>query len=454
LTIGLGAILGVAWAIVLGDWLANAAPLGVVLGFLFGGLAMLLVAACYAELATALPRAGGDVIYAYELFGPTPAFFVGWFLVLMASTMTSFEAISLAWFADAVFPGYQGKIAYSAFGHKIYAGALALGTTVIVTIGAINYFGARSSSRLQDVFTALKALAVVSFVVAAGFSGMPANLTPLAQPLKAHSMWIGALWIAAAAPVWYGGFQVVPQAVEERDTRTSLRAIGWMTLLTVAVGIGFYWLVVLAAAFVSPWRSLVTETLPAVAAIRTAFAGGLGSTLVLGAIVLGILATWNSCFIWATRLLLAMGRMHLAPPLFARTNRHGGPSFATYFVTVIGLLGVALGRGGVLPIINMATIALAGSYVLSCWATLRLRRVRPDLVRPFQVRGGKTMLRLAIGLSLMMALVSLIEPKIRGGGIPLEWILLLAWAIAGTVLWRAARKQFAYRKPIASETST
>lgn len=454
LTIGLGAMLGVAWAIVLGDWLASAAPLGAVIGFIVGGLAMLLVAACYAELATALPRTGGDVIYAFELFGPAPAFFVGWFLVLMATAMTSFEAISLAWFADTVLPGYQGRVAYSVFGHEIRIGALALGAGVIVTIGAINYLGARSSSRLQDLFTVLKALAIVSFVVTASVVGTSVNLTPLTQPIKAHSMWVGALWIAATAPVWYGGFQVVPQAVEERDSRTSLRAVGWMTLLPVAVGIMFYSSVVLGAALVLPWKTLVMEPLPAVAAIRAAFNNGTGSSLVLSAIVLGILATWNSCFIWATRLLVAMGRMRLAPALFARTNRYGGPNFATYFVTTIGLLGVLLGRGGVLPIINMATIALAGSYVLSCWATLRLRRTRPNLVRPIRVCGGATMLRAAIAVSVVMALVSLIEPVTRGDGIPLEWLLLVTWAVAGACLWQTARKQFAHGKFIERETST
>lgn len=443
LTIGLGAILGVGWAIVLGDWLAAAAPLGVVIGFLCGGLAMLLIAACYAELATALPRTGGDVVYALELFGPMPAFFVGWFLVLMATTMTSFEAISLSWFADTVFPGRQGRVAYSVFGHDIRVGALALGAAVIMAIGAINYFGARSSSRLQDVFTVLKALAVVCFVVVASTAGAARNLSPIAHPLQPHSMWLGVLWIAATAPVWYGGFQIVPQAVEERDDRTSLRAIGWMTLLPVAAGMVFYWSVVLAAAFVLPWRSLALQPLPAVAAIRAAFREGVGSTLVLGAIALGILATWNSCFIWATRLLVAMGRMGIAPAIFAATNRSGGPTVATYFVTAVGLLGVALGRGGILPIINMATIALAGSYVLSCCATLRLRRTRSDLARPFRVPGGEGTLRLAIGLSVVMALVSLVEPATRGDTLPLEWVLLLAWAIAGAGLWRAVRRGLA-----------
>jgi APA family basic amino acid/polyamine antiporter len=441
LTIGLGAMMGVGWAIVLGDWLAGAAPLGVLLGLGSGGLIMLLVAACYAELGTALPRAGGDVVYAFELFGPAPAFVVGWFLVLMAAGMTSFEATSLAWFADVVLPGLQGEVLYRAFGHGIRGGALALGWTLVVVVGLTNYFGARSSSRLQDVFTGLKACAVVAFVAAAAREGSLANLVPLTEPRTAHSMWLGALWIAATAPVWYGGFQVIPQAVEERNTRTSLRRIGQITLATVAGGIVFYWLVVGAAAVAVPWRSLLDAPLPAAAAVRAAFSGGIGSTLVLGAIVLGILATWNACFIWASRLLLAMGRMQLAPAFFARTNRFGAPGPATIVVTGVGLVGVTLGRGGVLPIINMATIALAVSYVVSCWATLRLRQTQPELARPFRVAGGLPALRLAIGVSVAMAAVSVVEPLLRSRGMPLEWTLLLVWAAIGAAIWQINQRQ-------------
>jgi len=440
-TIGFGAILGVAWAIVLGDWLAAAAPLGALIGFVCGGLAMLLIAACYAELATVLPRTGGDIVYAFELFGSVPAFFVGWFLVLMGVAMTSFEAISLAWLADAIFPGHQGYVVYSMFGQDIRIGALVLGAAVTLIIGAANYLGSHSSSRLQDLFTCVKASAVIAFVIAAWTAGTAHNLLPLTQPTSGRPLWVGALWIAATGPVWYGGFQIVPQGVEERRAGTSLRMIGWMTLLSVAAGIVFYCSVILAAAFVFPWKSLVTQPLPATAAIRAAFHDGAGSSLVLGAIVLGILATWNACFIWSTRVLVAMGRMQLAPPIFAATNRYGGPKFATYFVILIGLIGVSLGRGAIEPIVSMAAIALAGSYFLSCWTTLKLRHLRPDADRPFRVPGGTMTLRLIIGLSAAMALVSLIEPAARGRRIPLEWILLLIWAAAGAVVWHVARKR-------------
>jgi amino acid transporter len=431
--------MGVAWAIVLGNWLSAAAPAGVVAGFVAGGLLMLLVAACYAELSTTLPQAGGDVVYALELFGPWPAFCVGWFLVLMAISITSFEAISLAWFVSTIAPGYEGKAAYRLFGHDVNSNALLIGLTLIAAITFVNYRGAASSSRLQDVFTALKALAAVAFIWAALAHGQAANLLPAGTPVLDQPAWLGALWIAATAPVWFGGFQVVPQAIEERGPRTSLRSVAHMTVLSVGIGIVFYCAIVLASAYIMPWRSLVAEPLPAVSAIRAAFLGGLGGSLVLAAIALGILATWNACFLWATHLLFAMGRLRLAPAWLASTNAHGAPGRASLFVGAVGLAGVFLGRGGLVPIINMATISLALSYAVCCSAALRLRQRDPGRPRPYRVIGGVITLRLAVAVSAVMALFALIEPLTRSHGWPLEWTLMLAWAGAGALAWRMTR---------------
>jgi amino acid transporter len=155
---------------------------------------------------------------------------------------------------------------------------------------------------------------------------------------------------------------------------------------------------------------------------------------------LGILATWNACFLWATRLLFAMGRMKLAPAWFARTNAQGAPDRATVFVGAIGLAGIFLGRGGLIAIINMASISLALSYAVCCSATLRLRQRDPARPRPFELPGGLLMVRSAVVVSSVMGIIALLEPLSRSKGWPLEWTLLLAWAGVGTLTWLLARR--------------
>src|SRR5580704_8754785 len=69
-----GAIVGVGWVVILGDWLNQAGPVGSILAFLVGGLVVLLVGLCYAEMIGRLPVSGGEIVYTYEIFGVPTCF--------------------------------------------------------------------------------------------------------------------------------------------------------------------------------------------------------------------------------------------------------------------------------------------------------------------------------------------------------------------------------------------
>ena len=434
LSIGIGAIMGVGWAVVLGDWLTAAGPAGAVIGFLIGGLALLPVAACYAELATTLPLAGGEVVYMGEIFGAHAAFMVGWFLVLMAVAITGFEAISLAWFLDQLFPGHQGAVLYHVLGSEIHAGALVIGFIGVTAIALANFCGAHVSGRFQEIFTYLKTAAIALFVIAALTHG---TLSHVGSPWPAagvgHTIG-GVLWIAVTTPLWLAGFQVVPQAIEERGSTTSLVTVGRLTVWAVILGIIFYCLVVTAATFAAPWPSIVKAPLPAAFAIQAALPNPVVARAVLLAVVLGILATWNSAFLWATRLLLALGRARLIPQAFAATGRFRSPTLAIVCVAILGLAGVCMGRGALLPIIGMASMSLAVSYTFTCAAALKMRRTQPQLGRPFRVPGGTATMIAALCVTLLMSLYGLLEPWLHSRGIPIEWVLLISWALIGAVL--------------------
>ncbi|HEX4935103.1 MAG TPA: hypothetical protein VFV33_18085, partial [Gemmatimonadaceae bacterium] len=53
-----GAVVGVGWAVVLGDWLRQAGPLGTMLGLTAGGLVIICIGLCYGELAPLIPSSG------------------------------------------------------------------------------------------------------------------------------------------------------------------------------------------------------------------------------------------------------------------------------------------------------------------------------------------------------------------------------------------------------------
>ena len=369
------------------------------------------------------------------------ALMVGWFLVLMAIAITGFEAISLAWFLDRLFPGRQGPVAYRVLGADIRVGGLLIGVVGVITIAAANYWGVRVSGRLQEIFTYAKAVAVVLFVAAAAIGGHASPTAPLWPQGSGIDRGLGVGWIAATAPLWLAGFQVVPQVIEERSLSIPLSTVGRFTVLSVILGVIFYAAVVLASTRAVAWPRLLHAPLPAMLAVETAIPRPSIARAVLLAVILGILATWNSAFLWATRLLLALGRARLLPAAFAQIGHHQSPTVSVLIVGALGLFAVFVGRAALLPIVGMASMSLAMSYALTCAAALRQRRLQPDRPRPFRVAGGKLTMRIALVASSLMAVYGLLEPWLRARTLPAEWILLAAWWLAGVALLYHTRRR-------------
>jgi amino acid transporter len=90
-----GAMIGVGWVTAMGPWLRTAGPLGASIAFALGGVLMLFIGFCYAEVTAMLPVSGGEVAYAYKAYGNKHSFLVGWFLSFGYLSVSAFEAISV-----------------------------------------------------------------------------------------------------------------------------------------------------------------------------------------------------------------------------------------------------------------------------------------------------------------------------------------------------------------------
>ena len=108
-------------------------------------------------------------------------------------------------------------------------------------------------------------------------------------------------------------------------------------------------------------------------------------------------------------------------------------------VTVVteGLV-VLVGRGAVIPIVNTATICISFSLVVSLVVLLRLRKMDPAPPAFVAPGGLPAMVVALIGMSAM-AVIAAVDPILRAKALPVEWLILLAWAAIGWLfLWRAS----------------
>jgi amino acid transporter len=214
-----------------------------------------------------------------------------------------------------------------------------------------------------------------------------------------------------------------------------------MVVLSILMATAFYVLVILAASMTMPWQRLLSLELPAAAAFEAAFDSSFLGDVVLTAAFLGLVTTWHPVFISASRVLFSLSRSRIIHPAFGRVHhRHGSPANAVVFIAMVGVVGVFLGRSAILPIVGISAACLAFAFFLTCVGVFRLRRTRPELVRPYRVPGGVPTALLATVVALFVLVLALYQPFVEAGRrIPTEWVVLVVWGILGVFLWVLAR---------------
>ena len=121
-TLAFGTIVGAGWVVGIGQWLDSAGPVGTTVAFALGGVMMVFIGLCYGEIAAAIPVSGGELAYAYGIFGLRAGFAMGWFLALAFVVTTVFEALTAMWLISSLLPGSLGPVIYHVFGEPIRTG--------------------------------------------------------------------------------------------------------------------------------------------------------------------------------------------------------------------------------------------------------------------------------------------------------------------------------------------
>ena len=432
LALAFGAMIGWSWVVLSGTWISSAGTLGAIVAFLIGGAAILLIGLTYAELASALPFAGGEHVYSKRALGSGASFICTWGIILGYVSVVTFEAVALPTVLDSLIPGLDKVFLWQIAGWDVYLSWVLVGVAGSVAMTVLNVIGVRMVALVQSVVVLAILLVGVLFVSGAVFIGDISNMQPLFKDGVS-----GITLVLVMVPFMFVGFDTIPQAAEEIDL--PFKDIGAVLMISVAMAILWYGFIVLGVGLVLDEASINSSEV-VTAAANTIIYGEAGGTVLLIAGLAGIITSWNAFILGGSRAIYAMAHGGLLPEFLGEIHpKYHTPKNAILLIGALSIIGPFFGRPALVWVVDAGGLGIVIAYGMVAWSFLVLRKREPELERPYKVRYGKfvgiSALVLSIGLGLLYlpgSPAALIWPQ--------EWGIVLAWAILGGILYSFARK--------------
>lgn len=343
-----------------------------VLALLIGGLLTLSVALNYCELATTYPVTGGAMTYVGEGFGKGLIMFL----------VGSLDGLSSAFYAALSSIGFAYSV--SVFIPNLPIIPVALG--VIILVGIMHVRGVKQAGNLQIVLGGFLLVVFAIYIVRGlthpnGFNVDTFQSGRVLFENQSLAANIGRM-LTTIALVYnaYVGLEVIADDAEEVMHPQKNIPLG--ILISLGITTVVYTLVSLVTIGTIPYTTLAgSET--ALTDAASLFWPKVGVP-VMG--LAGIVATFtaaNSAMLSATREAFTLSRDGVWPRIFSRLSHWRTPYVAIIFIMIVSGL-VAL-----LQVVDLLSyISSAGYMFVLFWATLamfRLRKMHPDIKRPFKV---------------------------------------------------------------------
>ncbi len=433
---GLGMMIGAGVFVGIGLTVPKAGPGGLVLTFALNGLIAVFTAMSFAELSSAIPRAGGAYNFARIGFGRGASFITGWMEWFASSLAGAFYAIV---FAKATVPFvtqlFGLDLSDQVQGFVVRGTALAAAAIFIY----INYRGSSETGKIGAFFT----IAQMLFVVGIGVAGIvvaitnPDRLRNFAPFMNQPDGWWKILGTMGVIYVAFEGFEVIAQAGDE--TIDPKRNVPKAMLYSVAIVTVTYVLVAVASVVaigepgegIRQWFATASEEHGGPVGGFTESIKQLvpfGGALVTFAIIASSTSALNATIFSATRASFALGRDRMLPGAFAKIS----PVRKTPYV--------ALSATAVIVLVATATLnEHHGAATASIMFLFLFFVVNVCVIRIRRNMGDELEYGYIMPLFPLFPLLAIVCQAALGWGIMTEslvaWIIGPSWVLAGLAMY-------------------
>jgi len=395
---GIGGIIGTGIFVLTGLAAAQHAGPAIVISFIIAGVGCMFAGLCYSEFAAMVPVCGSAYAYSYATLGEIVAWFVGWNLVL--EYMMACSTVAVGWsryfvaFLD-IFHVHlpdaltSAPLAGGDNGFNVHATGAIINVPAILIVlaaAALCYKGIKESAIVNTIIVAIKVSIVIAVIVFGAFYINTANWVPYIPPntgVFGQFGWSGIFQASAIIFFAYIGFDGVSTVAQEaKDPARGmplgmLGSLGICTLLYILMSSVMTGLVPIAQ---------LNDAAPVVAALKPhPELMWLKIWVIVGALA-GLTSVIITMIIPQARIWLTMSNDGLLwKPLGAVHPRFKTPHVAT---AITGVMAASF--AGLLPIGILGELVSIGTlvaFIVVCIGVIVLRYTRPDLHRPFRVKG-------------------------------------------------------------------
>ena len=357
--------------------------------WIIAGVLSLFGALTYAELAAAMPEAGGEYVYLSAAYGPFWGFLYGWtqFWVAKSGSIATLAAgfytyltffyplLSRAVLVTPLHIGPGGSLLEIRYGQLVAIG-------LILGLGLVNYAGVKSGGGVQILVTIVK-MVLIGAVIVVGLWPGQGDFSHLQHGLPV-TLSISGFFAAMVSALWaYDGWNNVSMVSSEiREPQRNLpRALILGTLAVIAT-----YLLINVAYFHVLDPLQVAHSSRLAADMMSILYGPWAAKAVTVAVLISIFAALNGSILSGSRVPYAMARDGLFFKSMARVH----PRFHTPGPSILWLClwsSVVVLSGWFEDLYNFVIFGSWILYLLTTVSVFVLRKKRPELARPYRVIG-------------------------------------------------------------------
>jgi amino acid transporter/mannitol/fructose-specific phosphotransferase system IIA component (Ntr-type) len=354
-----GAMISSGLFILPGLAFSKAGP-AVLYSYLLAGLLVMPSMLAKAELATAMPRAGGVYFFIERSMGApagTLGGFTSWFSL---SFKSAFALVGMGMFARLIHPGVT----------TVHVKLVAVGCCLVFMI--VNILGAKHTGRFQLVLV-LSLIGILVLYVARG----AAFVNPMKYVPFAPHGWRAVFATAGLVFVSFGGLTKVC-CVSEEVRSPGKNIPGGMFLALASVMILYAAVVFVTIGLLD--SSELSGSVTPISLGASTFMGKVGSVVLAVAALLAFVTTANAGILTASRDVMAMSRDHILPAVLRKVSNTFKTPYVGIIVTTAFMIAVIL----FLSLENLVKTASTLKILLFLMVNLSLLVMRESRIHSYR----------------------------------------------------------------------